>query len=48
MLKGILSQKRKDKKLHLITFYNKNILPIEYNYNIYNKKLLIIIYYLKA
>ena len=44
---GVLSQYDNDDSLCSVTFYNKNILLIEYNYYIYNKKLLIIIKYLK-
>ena len=43
----IFSQYNYENSLHLITFYNKNLLFIEYNYEIYDKKFLIIIYYLR-
>ena len=33
--------------LYLITFYSKNIIPAEYNYKIYNKEFLVIVYYLE-
>jgi RNase H-like domain found in reverse transcriptase len=40
---GVLSQLDDDEKLHLITFFLKNLAPAEYNYEIYDKKLLAII-----
>ena len=40
---GVLSQKNDDSVLHSVTFYSKNLLPAECNYEIYNKKLLAII-----
>ncbi len=47
IINSILSQYNDNKILYLITFYNNSIILIEYNYYIYNKKLLIIIYYFK-
>ncbi len=44
---NIVSQYDDDKNLHSIIFYNKNIISAECNYKIYDKKLLIIIYYVK-
>ena len=43
----VLSQYGDDGSLHLIIFYNKNMLPVECNYHIYNKELLTIIKCLK-
>jgi len=39
----VLSQYNDEDVLHLIVFYNKNMSSAEYNYEIYDKKLLIII-----
>ena len=44
---GILSQYDDEGVLHPVIFYNKNLTPIECNYQIYDKKLLAIIRYLK-
>ena len=44
---NVLSQYSDDDSFHSVIFYNKNILPAECNYHIYNKKLLTIIKYLK-
>ena len=44
---GVLSQYSNDDSLHSVVFYNKNMLPAECNYYIYDKKLLIIIKCLK-
>ena len=44
---GVLSQYSDDGSLHSVIFYNKNMLSIECNYHIYNKKLLAIIKCLK-
>ena len=46
-LKSILSQKNNNNNLYFVAFYSKNMLLTKYNYNIYNKKLLTIIRYLK-
>ena len=43
----MLSQYDNEKNLHFNIFYNRNMILIECNYEIYNKKLLIIIRYLK-
>ena len=43
----ILSQYDDEDVLHLIIFYNKNLISVECNYQIYDKKLLAIIRYLK-
>ena len=40
---GILSQADDNRVLYLVIFYSKNLLPVEYNYEIYNKELLVII-----
>ena len=39
----VLSQKDDSGVLHPVVFYNKNLLPAEYNYEIYDKELLAII-----
>jgi hypothetical protein len=39
----ILSQIRKNDELHLVTFFSKNLVLIECNYEIYDKKLLTIV-----
>ena len=44
---GVLSQKDDDGVLHPVTFYSKNLLPAECNYEIYNKELLAIIHCFK-
>ena len=41
---SVLSQKDDDSVLHPVTFYSKNLLPAECNYEIYNKELLAIIH----
>ena len=43
----MLSQYNDESVLYLMIFYNKNLISIEYNYQIYDKKLFIIIRYLK-
>ena len=40
---SILSQADDNGVLYLVVFYSKNLLPIEYNYKIYDKELLVII-----
>ena len=40
-------QKYKDRVQHLIIYYSQKITPLELNYNIYNKELLVIIVVLK-
>ena len=42
-----LQQKYKDKVQHLIIYYNRKIILLKLNYNIYNKELLVIIIVLK-
>ena len=42
IMSGVLSQYSDDGSLHLVAFYNKNMLPTECNYHIYDKELLII------
>ena len=41
--RGVLSQYNDDGILYPVTFYSKNLIPAEYNYQIYNKELLAII-----
>ena len=48
ILKNILLQKDNNNNLYFMAFYSKNMLLAKYNYNIYNKELLIIICYLKT
>ena len=43
----ILSQYNDESVLHSVIFYNKNLTSTEYNYQIYDKKLFVIIRYLK-
>ena len=45
MIDNVLSQYNDDEILHSIIFYSKSFNFIKINYYIYNKKLLIIIYY---
>jgi hypothetical protein len=40
---GVLSQMRENDELHLVTFFSKNLVSIECNYEIYNKELLTIV-----
>jgi RNase H-like domain found in reverse transcriptase len=40
---SIFSQKDKHSVLHLVIFISKKYNPAEYNYKIYNKKLLVIV-----
>ena len=40
---GVLSQLGKDRLLHPVVFFSKNLNPAECNYEIYNKELLAII-----
>ena len=46
-LKVYIMQKHKDKIQYLIAYYSKKLIPLELNYNIYNKKLLAIVAALK-
>jgi hypothetical protein len=43
----VLSQYDDEEILHSMIFYSKNMISAEYNYEIYDKKLLIIIHCLK-
>jgi RNase H-like domain found in reverse transcriptase len=45
---GVFSQKDKHNVFYLIIFISKKYNPAEYNYKIYNKKLLAIIRYFKG
>ena len=45
--RGILLQKNKEENLHLMTYFLKLMISAECNYDIYNKELLAIIYYLE-
>ena len=47
VLKVYIVQRYKDEIQHLIAYYSKKLIPPELNYNIYNKKLLVIITVLK-
>ena len=47
IMSGVLFQYNDDGSLCSVVFYNKNMLSIKCNYHIYDKKLLIIIKYLK-
>ena len=40
-------QKYKNKVWHLVIYYSRKMTPLELNYNIYNKELLIIVVVLK-
>ena len=42
-----LQQKHEDKVWHPVAYYSQKIIPLELNYNIYNKELLTIIAVLK-
>jgi hypothetical protein len=44
---GVLSQYKDNGILYLVAFYSKNMAPAECNYEIYDKKLLVIIHYLE-
>jgi len=41
----VVLQKQKDGKLHPITFHLRKLIPVEINYEIYNKELLAIVDY---
>ena len=43
----ILSQYKDNDLLHSVTFFSKNLISVECNYEIYDKELLTIIYCLK-
>ena len=44
---GMLLQKNKEENLHSVTYFLKLMISAKCNYDIYDKKLLAIIYYLK-
>ena len=44
VLAGVLSQKDDEGVLHLVAFFSKKLIVVEYNYEIYNKELLAIIW----
>ena len=44
---AVFSQKGLDGEWHPIGYFSKAMAPVETNYPIYNKEILIIIYYLK-
>ena len=46
-LGACMVQKYKDKIQYLVVYYSKKLIPLELNYNIYNKELLAIIIVLK-
>ena len=45
--RGVLLQKNKEENLHSVAYFLKLMISAEYNYDIYDKKLLAIIHYLK-
>ena len=47
ILKAYMVQKYKDKIQHPVAYYSKKLIPLELNYNIYNKELLTIVIALK-
>ena len=47
ILRAYIVQKYKDKIQHLVAYYSKKLIPLELNYNIYNKELLAIVTALK-
>ena len=47
ILGAYMVQKYKDKIWHSVAYYSKKLIPLELNYNIYNKELLAIITVLK-
>ena len=47
ILKVYIVQKYKNKIWHLVAYYSRKLTPLELNYNIYNKKLLVIVAVLK-
>ena len=47
ILKVYIVQKYKDKIQHLVAYYSRKLIPLELNYNIYNKELLAIVIVLK-
>jgi RNase H-like domain found in reverse transcriptase len=47
MIGACLTQKKQNQLIKIIAFYFRKIIILKFNYNIYNKKLLIIIKALK-
>ena len=47
ILEIYMVQKYKDKIWHLVVYYSKKLTPLELNYDIYNKELLVIVTALK-
>ena len=47
ILRACMVQKYKDKIQHPVVYYSRKLTPLELNYNIYNKELLVIITVLK-
>ena len=47
ILEAYIVQKYKDKIWHLIVYYSKKLIPLELNYDIYDKELLTIVTVLK-
>ena len=47
ILGACMVQKYKDKIWHLVVYYNRKLIPLELNYNIYDKELLAIVTVLK-
>ena len=47
ILKVYIVQKYKNKIQYLVAYYSKKLILVKLNYNIYNKKLLVIIIVLK-
>jgi len=40
---GILSQYESDKRWHPLSYYNKRFLPVELNYDVYHKEMVVIV-----
>ena len=47
ILGAYIVQKYKDKIWYLVAYYSRKLIPLELNYNIYNKELLTIVTVLK-
>ena len=47
VLRAYIVQKYKNRIQYLVVYYSRKLIPLELNYNIYNKKLLAIIAVLK-
>ena len=47
ILEAYIVQKYKDKIWHSVVYYSRKLIPLELNYNIYNKELLAIVIVLK-